>query len=711
MRGARLGFLLCGLVLGGAHVWAAPAARELDVFYQPLRVAEASLAPDGKHVAFLVREHGALEVQVFSVASPYAKTRVPLDSRRDAQPHLLAWIDATRLIAASNTPSLIAVDANGGRRVPLADPQLFALKDKEVRTMLRVRGLRAGDPTGVTLEVARTTSEGTALELWRLDAVTGERKREHELTTTTPNDSLIVDRQGRPRVLLARENERQPFLYRPVAGTGAWRPLDRVLGLKPAFGFEITPQNYLGERSIPLGFADDPEVLYFASNLGRDTFGLYALDLRTQRRTDFVVEDPHRDLVTLEAPWVDPPLIFDRARRTPAGVRLGHANAPIRWLEPEFARIEAAVAEKFSARDVRLCNWDDARERFLVGVASPGDAGRYFVYHRADGRCVEFLRRAAADARQTGARVERFSVELAGGARVHGTLAFPSATSVAKPPLVLWLGDGPWRPSVDLTRDLQALAAMGFMVAQIEYRGTDGDGRAGRAALRASPDAGPVDDLRAVLAWLEPRQAFDRRRIAAVGEGLGGYVVLRTLQLAPTALRCAVALNAPVDPFDYTRSLAREQRVRQAVEQEQIAWMLSPPMTPEERESAMERRSARMMSLTYAPLDFEHELLQWQFGASGAGRGESVLRHADKISVPLLLLHEVAHRRAPHASVAELRAALERRNQPVALAPLPPQFARGVASARAQTLRRIGEFLNVTLYDFDVKIGEAKEKK
>jgi len=252
---------------------------------------------------------------------------------------------------------------------------------------------------------------------------------------------------------------------------------------------------------------------------------------------------------------------------------------------------------------------------------------------------------------------------------------------------------------------------LGFLVAQIDYAGSAGRGRKTREAIRQNLDAAPLADALATVAWLEGRRVFDRQRVAIAGEGFGGYLALRALELAPERFRCAVGINAPVELGDLRRSLPREQMNRAMLERELMEWALSPPTTPEEREAAMDRRSARAMARPNPPLDFEHELLQWFYADSARLAERSVLRHASAFTKPVLLLHDPRHRYAPIASAKELRDALARRRQPVALAEISPQFARGTLSARAQVIRRVGEFLNVTLYDFDVKIGEAKETK
>ena len=75
--------------------------------------------------------------------------------------------------------------------------------------------------------------------------------------------------------------------------------------------------------------------------------------------------------------------------------------------------------------------------------------------------------------------------------------------------------------------------AAGFAVLKVDYRGISGFGRARRDAAKEAIDRVPLDDLRATIEWLAPRQLFDRSRIALVGRQFGGSLALRALQLYP----------------------------------------------------------------------------------------------------------------------------------------------------------------------------------
>jgi predicted transcriptional regulator len=185
-------------------------------------------------------------------------------------------------------------------------------------------------------------------------------------------------------------------------------------------------------------------------------------------------------------------------------------------------------------------------------------------------------------------------------------------------------------------------------------------------------------------------------------------------------LRSAVAINAPMDLRDLEKDLQLEQQVRDA---SAMAWLnraaAGRSADPEEIES--QRAAADEAAIHAAmnassqaalrPVDFQREFYSAYFKPFKNLRDASVLSHARRIAQPVLLLHDPSQRLVPISPVRALYAGLERRKQDAAFAEISPQFASGSLEARERVVQRIAEFLNVTLYDFKVKLGEIKEVK
>lgn len=742
----RLLVIVFGVVAGArAASGSTSIAAQVAPYYAPFRVQKAALAPDGRHVAFTVFRDRQVDIVIADVDDPEARLTVPFENRREAETKFLVWTSAERLIAVSDTTAIMSVALPNGttqRFAPVAPDPSRPDTPGFAGPAARVLGFAPDDPDSVFLETitpeqrnespdpagsAATRSNlqlvrNVVLEALRLNLRTGERTTLLERTLPAPGGSVILDRQGTPRLVLTRGAEVRRFDYRaPNATSAGWQDLDAVLPDRKVFAFTVTPENFAGTRSIPLGFAIDPNVLYYASNLGRDTFAIYAIDFRTGRRMAGGIEDADVDLVSPEAPWENSPLVFDRKSKLLAGVRRSGPTPATRWLDGDLGAVEAALGEKFPGRNVELLDWDEAHDRFVVLVSQPGDPGRYFVFRRPENRCDEYFRRTRALAPEALHHVETFSFTTPAGARIGGTITAPRNPPVAKPALVVWLRDvvAP-EPAPSFDRDAQALAALGFFVAQIDYTGSPGQGLARREALRHDLDRGRVAEILAAVGWLTQRHQVDPKRAAIIGEGFGGYLALRAVQLQPDAFRCAAVVDAVPDLGDLVHPAFR---VPEAFRN------LNPFDTPSARAGAsdvmgfsqawieaqqLERRmggSTQKGEDNSQDLDFEARYRTWMMSGGPRLADIAVTQHPELLTKPLLFLHHATNRlRAPASTVQRLYADMARHRLSASFVAPPASAALTAADARARTLQQIGEFLNAELYDFGVKIGIAVEK-
>jgi dipeptidyl aminopeptidase/acylaminoacyl peptidase len=123
----------------------------------------------------------------------------------------------------------------------------------------------------------------------------------------------------------------------------------------------------------------------------------------------------------------------------------------------------------------------------------------------------------------------------AGGATAHALFYPPtnpecSGPPDARPPLVVVIHGGPTaaaRPMLQL--GIQYWTSRGFAVADVNYRGSTGYGRAYRDALKGRWGVADVDDCVACAAWLAEQGLVDGKRLAIRGGSAGGYTTLAAL--------------------------------------------------------------------------------------------------------------------------------------------------------------------------------------
>jgi dipeptidyl-peptidase-4 len=140
-----------------------------------------------------------------------------------------------------------------------------------------------------------------------------------------------------------------------------------------------------------------------------------------------------------------------------------------------------------------------------------------------------------------------------GGAALHGALLEPRVVEPGRRyPAIVMVYGGPgvqtvldrWAPRLFW----QHLADRGFVVFQLDNRGTAGRGHAFEAASHGRLGAVELEDQLAGLAWLSALPLVDGARVGVHGVSYGGFLTALAMLGAPGKFRAGVA-GAPVTDF------------------------------------------------------------------------------------------------------------------------------------------------------------------
>ncbi len=148
------------------------------------------------------------------------------------------------------------------------------------------------------------------------------------------------------------------------------------------------------------------------------------------------------------------------------------------------------------------------------------------------------------------------------GQRVHGFLVRPDGPGPH--PVMFRVHGGP--TSVDMDRwapDLLSHADAGFLVAMVNYRGSEGFGAAWRDALTGNVGFAELEDIGAGFEDLVARGLADPTRAVLAGWSWGGYVTLLGIGREPARWTAAVA-GVPV--ADYVAAYEDESPILQAMD-------------------------------------------------------------------------------------------------------------------------------------------------
>lgn len=183
--------------------------------------------------------------------------------------------------------------------------------------------------------------------------------------------------------------------------------------------------------------------------------------------------------------------------------------------------------------EVRLA--DDGH---LVFLGSSPDAAPFVGRLNLESAALETLAVGAKEKvlpAESISEAEFVAVETTGGATAYAQVYLPKncdfeAPAGEKPPLLVKAHGGPTACArAGYSAGIQFWTSRGFVVADVDYRGSTGYGREYRRALRGNWGVHDIDDVCAVAAALCERGLVDPTKLAIDGGSAGGYTTLGAL--------------------------------------------------------------------------------------------------------------------------------------------------------------------------------------
>ena len=326
----------------------------------------------------------------------------------------------------------------------------------------------------------------------------------------------------------------------------------------------------------------------------RDT--LLAIDRKTGRSTpvEGLQRTPGSDVWPIGDPW----------RHRIVGVGWTEDLPKQQFFDAELAKIHAAVQPLFDSGFVSVESWSRDRARVLLFGERGNDAGAYYVYDTATKKLRAIGKRypQLTAPEHLGDR-QAIKYKARDGTQIPAYLTLPAGVEPKKLPLVLLVHGGPHARD-DFTFNWWAsfLASRGYAVLQPNFRGSTGYGydwfNAGRGAWGDGVMQTDVEDGAAALV---KAGYIDAARICIVGASYGGYAALAGATVTPERYACAASINGLSDP-----ELMLNEAKRNGGNSFGAEWW------------------GKSMGS-----DMDHL------------RKVSPLRHADRVKIPILLLHGI----------------------------------------------------------------------
>lgn len=298
-------------------------------------------------------------------------------------------------------------------------------------------------------------------------------------------------------------------------------------------------KRFEGPEFEPITFGATPNLLYvFASHEGRRAAWL--LDLDEHSDAKLVYSNPEVDVEDVIA-WPSDGHV--------AGFLYETDRPHTYYIDPQAAAIDAALEKAMPGEYHSVVSASRDGTKLLCASFSDVMPLRYFVLDLANKKFSALGQENSQLSKVRLATMKSVSVPGAGGIHIPGYLTLPvDAKPGARLPAIVYPHGGPYaQDHWGYDPIVQMLASRGYAVLQLNFRGSTGYGSAWRDAGHQAWGTVMHDDITAGAHWLLSEGIADPARMCIVGWSYGGYAALIGAVKEPQLYKCAVSIAGVSD--------------------------------------------------------------------------------------------------------------------------------------------------------------------
>ncbi len=286
--------------------------------------------------------------------------------------------------------------------------------------------------------------------------------------------------------------------------------------------------------------------IYALSNLGRDKLALVTLDLNTGNEIKIMYADPNNDInwegYSFGKKSVLYSSVFDEKKKT-----VIH--------DADLRKIYERIRNNFKGYTIDIVDVDSLFNTVIFKTYTDTNPGSIYYYHRKKDNIVELSPQNPSLADKDLSPMKQVAFNARDGKLIHGFLTYPNKKA-AEYPVVVLVHDGPNRRDVwGFNAEVQFLANRGYLVFQINYRGSVGFGKEFYTAGFKQWGGKIQSDINDGVTWLINEGIADSKRIAIMGTGFGGYSALYATCFNPTLYKCAISSSGYTNLFTYFKEI------------------------------------------------------------------------------------------------------------------------------------------------------------
>jgi dipeptidyl aminopeptidase/acylaminoacyl peptidase len=244
-----------------------------------------------------------------------------------------------------------------------------------------------------------------------------------------------------------------------------------------------------------------------------------------------------------------------------AGAKIWRDRLEYEFIDPDMSKHWAGINAYFDdASNVTLTGFSEDGQVAIVYVSAPNNPGAYYLYDFGR-RSMDFIiatHEELPGVLDSSTEIIRIPTRDGQSITAYHTKPGVSSRRTQGNPLIMLIHGGPEaRDKFNYDRDVQYLASRGYQVVTVNFRGSDGYGRAFAEAGYREWGGIMHTDIIDATRFMAAQGHKSGQRTCIIGHSYGGYAALLAAALSPEDFACVIAGSGP---SDLNESLAYERK-------------------------------------------------------------------------------------------------------------------------------------------------------
>lgn len=302
-----------------------------------------------------------------------------------------------------------------------------------------------------------------------------------------------------------------------------------------------------GRIEKAIGFSADGTLAYLTSEQDTGPDAIVSWDPATGKRSP-VLRDPK----------VDPARIIHRpGTAVPVGALYLGDTPRTRFFDETSAdaRLYRSLEAAFGGDAVFVTSSTRDGKQLLIEAWSGQNPGDFYIFNTETKKADHVISRSSWVQADKAAKVLPVALKARDGLELAGFLTVPAGKGGTRLPMVVMPHGGPFGVFDDgsYATETQLLAAAGYAVLQVNYRGSGNYGRAFQSAGARQWGGTMQDDLADATRWAIAAGHADPARVCIYGASYGAYAALMGVAREPGMYKCAAGYVGVYDlPMMFT---------------------------------------------------------------------------------------------------------------------------------------------------------------